>query len=423
VTRLERRAVFVIALLAVVRPGFAQLVGSDMTAMTGMRPVDEMAGMDMPGWHASAMGVARLVWNHQGGPSGAATLEWSNWNMLHAQHDLAGGKLTLMWMSSLEPATFEPRGSPELFQTGESFHGQPLVDRQHPHDFFMNLSATWRRPLGEQAGVWIQAAPVGEPALGPVAFMHRASAGDNPSAPIGHHWEDSTHISFHVITVGGGWRWLAVDGSVFRGEEPDENRWDIEGGRIDSASGRIRFLPEGPWSGQVSYGYLKNPEPLEPGSLHRATASVSYGADGGGPFSASLIWGRNLEEHGTSDAWLAEAAWYFGGRDQIYGRAELVEKDADLLLTKTVPPEGTPLRLARVGAYTVGYLRELELGQPRLISAGAGADVTLYSFPRSLEPAYGGTPVSVHVFFRMRWNAGDHGGHGGGHGAPDRMMQ
>jgi len=397
--------------------GLATLVGSDMTAMDGMRPVDPMGSMAMPGWHVSDMGVVRLVFNDQGGPSGDSAVESSNWNMLHAAHDLGGGRLTLMWMSSLEPVTFAAHGSPELFQTGETYHGEPLVDRQHPHDFFMNLSATWRRSLGSasDSAVWIQAAPVGEPALGPVAFMHRASAGDNPTAPIGHHWEDSTHIAFHVVTIGGGWRWLALDASVFRGEEPDEHRWDIEGGRIDSASARLRFLPEGPWSAQISHGFLKHPEPLEPGDTHRTTASVSYGADGGGRFSATLLWGRNVEEHGTSDAWLAEAAWLASDRDQIYGRAELVEKDARLLQTKQVDEHpGIPVELARIGAWTLGYFREAGLGSPWGLSTGGGADLTLYSFPGSLQGAYGSDPVSVHAFVRVRWGAG-----GGGHGGHD----
>jgi hypothetical protein len=398
--------------------GPAALVGSDMTAMDGMRPVDPMGSMEMPGWHVSDMGVVRLVFNDQGGPSGDSAVESSNWNMLHAAHDLFGGRLTLMWMSSLEPATFAAHGSPELFQTGETYHGEPLVDRQHPHDFFMNLSATWRRSLGSasDAAVWIQAAPVGEPALGPVAFMHRASAGDNPTAPIGHHWEDSTHIAFHVVTIGGGWRWLALDASVFRGEEPDEHRWDIEGGRIDSASARLRLFPGGLWSAQVSHGFLKHPEPLEPGDTHRTTASVSYGADGGAHerFAATLLWGRNVERHGTSDAWLAEAAWLVSTRDQIYGRAELVEKDAMLLRTKQSDSSehpGAPAELAWIGAYTLGYLRETGLGSRWGISSGAGADVTVYSFPGSLQGAYGSAPVSVHAFFRLRWNAGHEHGH------------
>src|SRR6266542_6459687 len=129
------------------KPPERNLFQSDMTLMTGMTPRDQMAGMAMPGWHLMVLGVARLSYNHQGGRSGDNALESSNWNMLHLAHDLGRGRLSLMMMNSLEPWTFEKRGSPELFQTGESFRGRPLVDHQHPHDFFMNLSATYRLPF------------------------------------------------------------------------------------------------------------------------------------------------------------------------------------------------------------------------------------------------------------------------------------
>lgn len=391
------------------------LFSSDMTAMTGMRPSDPMATMEMPGWHVSDLGIARLLFNRQGGPSGGGELESSNWNMLHAQHDFAGGRLTLMLMNSLEPATFPARGSRELFQTGEAYRGEPLVDRQHPHDFFMNLSATYRRALGEDAGIWVQIAPVGEPALGPVAFMHRASSGDNPTAPLGHHWEDSTHIAFEVVTLGGGWKWLAVDASAFRGKEPDEHRWDIESGRIDSASARLRFFLGGGWSAQVSHGFLKHPEPLEEGDLHRTTASLSFGADGGGPVAASLIWGSNDERSGRSQAWLAEAAWQIMRSLQVYGRAEQVDKDAALLGTKGFAANASQGDgLARIRAFTAGVVRDFEL-IPSL-ATGVGADATVYAFPRSLRSAYGSSPVSFHGFLRLRWgtpHGGDHAGHAG----------
>src|SRR6185295_16701966 len=197
-----------------------RLFPSDMSEMAGMTAEDPMAGMAMPGWTFMDMGVFRLGYNRQGGPSGDRVVESSNWNMAMAQRDLAGGRLTLMLMNSLEPATLPEGGSPHLFQTGESLHGRPLVDRQHPHDFFMNVSATWRHAVGEHGAWWVQAAPVGEPALGPTAFMHRASAGENPSSPLGHHWEDSTHIATSVVTVGAGWRGLTVEASTFHGQEP-----------------------------------------------------------------------------------------------------------------------------------------------------------------------------------------------------------
>jgi hypothetical protein len=187
-------------------PARPELFSSDMAAMTGMTPRDPMGSVPEAGWHVMDLGILRAVWNRQGGTSGGTEVDSGNWNMLHAGRSLGNGRISLMMMNSLEPATYPARGSRELFQTGESYRGQPLVDRQHPHDFFMNLSATYRRNLGQDAGAWVQLAPVGEPASGPIAFMHRASAGDNPAAPLGHHWQDSTHIAFHVVTVGGGWK-------------------------------------------------------------------------------------------------------------------------------------------------------------------------------------------------------------------------
>jgi len=244
--------------------------------------------------------------------------------------------------------------------------------------------------------------------------MHRASSGENLTAPLGHHWEDSTHIAFNVITLGGGWKWFAVEGSAFRGEEPDEHRWDIEGGPIDSASVRAKlFLGHG-GSGEVSYGFLKNPEPLQPGNTHRTTAALYYGAEGDRPFAATLLWGRNDEAHGTSDAYLLEAAYQFTARDQVYGRAELVRKDRELLETKEISAVSNGAGdLVRVGAYTVGYLRDFDWLKP--LRTGIGADFTFYSFPSALKSVYGGFPVSVHGFLRLRWGTPHSGGSHSGH--------
>ena len=381
-----------------------RLFQSDMSRMAGMSPQEPMQGMEMPGWTTHVMGVARLSLNHQGGPSGDTLVESSNWNMVMAQHRLGPGLLTFMMMNSLEPATFHKPGSPELFQTGEASHGRPLVDVQHPHDFFMNLSATYRLPLGPEAALWLQAAPVGEPALGPTAFMHRASAGENPTAPIGHHWQDSTHITNDVITLGGGWRFATLEASVFHGREPDEHRWNIDRGALDSVSGRAKLDLGGGFSGQVSYGFLKEVEALEPGSQHRVTASLHYGGAGDRPLAVSVIWGRDIESHGASDAILLEGAWQVTGLDQVFARAEWVEKDALLLATKSLFGE----KRARIDAYTVGYLRDFEL--VKALKTGFGVDLTAYAFPSSLKPAYGSSPVSVHAFLRLRWGNA-HGAH------------
>jgi hypothetical protein len=412
----RRAAGLLIAALAVAPPAPAQTpFESDMSRMAGATP--EPLGERMERWHFMALGLARGGGNHQGGPSGDDAIESSNWNMVMAQRDVGPARVTFMLMSSLEAATLPKGGSPELFQTGETYKGNPLVDRQHPHDFFMNASATVRVGLGGAAAAWAEAALRGEPALGPTAFMHRASAGENPTAPLGHHWQDSTHITNNVLTLGGGWKRIAVEASAFHGREPDERRWDIEGGRIDSYSARARIELPGGWSAQVSHGFLKHPEALVDRDAHRTTVSLHYGARGDRPLAATLLWGHNDEGPGASDASLAEVAWQVSARDQIYTRLESVEKDVDLLASKSRHFEPPSIREATtlVHQWTLGYLRDFT--PARGLKAGVGADVTVYGFASQLELFYGDFPVSARAFLRLRWGQ-PHGagGHAHAHG-------
>ena len=392
------------------------LFQSDMTLMTGMTPRDPMAGMSMPGWHFMTLGIVRLQYNHQGGPSGDDAVESVNWGMLMLQRDLGHGRLTLMTMNSLEPVTFKDAGSPQLFQTGETFGGRPIVDRQHPHDFFMNLSTTWRAPFASRGAYWVQAGLRGEPALGPTAFMHRASAGENPTATLGHHLQDSTHIADDVITAGLGWGRFSAEASVFHGKEPDERRWDLDFGALDSVAGRVKVdLPRG-FSAQVSHGFLHEPEALVPGDTRRTTASLHYGAAGDRPLAATLLWGRNREDHGTFDSVLLEGAYQMTRNDHFYARAERVDKDLRLLETKGVDASAQEdqEQTVAVAALTVGYLRDVRLWEA--VRTGLGADVTLYRVPGELESVYGGSPASFHVFARLRWDHGHGSGmHGMGH--------
>ncbi len=388
-----------------------RLYQSDMALMTGRTTQHEAPAP--PGWTWMDTGVGRLVFNDQGGPSGDRDLESTNWNMVMGHHRLGPGRLTLMLMNSLEPQTVADAGSPQLFQTGETFAGQPLVDHQHAHDFFMNLSATWRVPFGDASAAWVQLAPVGEPALGPTAFMHRASSGENPAAPLGHHWQDSTHITNNVVTLGGGHGPWTLEASAFHGAEPDDHRWDIEGGELDSFAGRVYLRLRGGWSAQVSSGRLEQPEELVPGDVTRTTASVHYGAEGDRPVAASVVWGRNDEEHGVSDSFLLEAAYAVTRSDHVFGRAEYVEKDEQLLATKQLPPEGQPVELAAIRALTLGYLRAIELFDA--VETGVAVDVTVYDYPGALDDAYGDSPASVHLFVRLRWTAGSGGAQHGQH--------
>ncbi|MFL6254073.1 MAG: hypothetical protein ACJ74T_03550, partial [Pyrinomonadaceae bacterium] len=267
--------------------------------------------------------------NHQGGPRGVTQVESLNWFMPMAYHKLGRGTLQLRGMFSLEPFTFPPGGSPLLFQTGETYKGQPLIDRQHPHELFMELSAQYTHPLAERATWFTYFGYPGEPALGPVAFMHRASASENPSATLAHHLQDSTHISFGVLTTGFTYRGLKLEGSVFNGREPDENRYDFDAHKWNSRSARLSFTPNKNWALQVSHGFLRSPEAQEPDAdVRRTTASVQYNRPSGrGNWATAFIWGRNhLGEAGevrNLNGYTLESTVNFLDRNYLYTRLEL----------------------------------------------------------------------------------------------------
>lgn len=358
-------------------------------------------------WLLFIHGEAKLGINSQGGPRGVTKFESMNWIMLMAFRRAGQGTLQLRGMFSLEPLTLAPGGTPELFQTGETYKGKPLVDKQHPHDLFMELSATYTLPLGERAKWFTYFGYPGEPALGPVAFMHRGSASENPSAPLGHHLEDSTHISFGVLTSGFTFGKFKVEGSIFNGQEPDENRYNFEGHPWNSHSVRLSFEPTENWSMQWSYGVLKKPEALEPDvNQHRMTASIQYNRPfKHGNWASALIWGRNHFYGGGETAnlngYTAESTVNFQDKNYLYTRLELVDKN-ELLR----PEDRTLLRITdphptfRIGAYTFGAARDVWQTDKLLVAVGG--DVTLYSKPAALDPIYGNHPVSYKFFIRVR---------------------
>jgi hypothetical protein len=317
-------------------------------------------------------------------------------------------------MFSLEPVTFSPGGSPELFQTGETYKGQPLLDKQHPHDLFMTLSASYSVPLGERGSWFAYLGFPGEPALGPTAFMHRASAAENPAAPLAHHLQDSTHISFGVFTTGFTYRWFKVEGSVFNGREPDENRYNFEFNPWSSHSARISFAPTRNWAMQVSYGLLKNPEAVESGDVRRTTASISYNKPlARGNWATTLIWGRNRENHhnqpATLNGYTAESTLQFMSRNYVYTRLELVDKNGLLNSAERLSlgiADSHPL--FRIGAYTFGAARDV--WETDKFSVALGGDVTFYSKPAMLDSVYGNNPTSYHFFVRFRLGRMSKGG-------------
>jgi hypothetical protein len=351
-------------------------------------------------WDFMQDGVLFALVNHQGGPRGGDQFVVPNWWMGTASRNVGGSRLTLNAMLSLDPATVGKKGYREIFQVGEAVDGQPLIDRQHPHDLFMQLAAVWRMPLTASIGLTIAGGPAGEPALGPIAFMHRASAAEMPFAPLGHHTFDSTHIAFGVVTAAvdhGPW---TIEGSVFNGREPDEDRWDIDFGKLDSVSGRIWYKPSEEWELQASTGHLVEPEELEPGNVQRSTGSASWLRKNGTDFSAATVgYGINAA-HGTTRQSVFGEATRRRGATAIFGRAELTQVETGLLL-EAGDAAG---RRDTVGAFTIGAVRDLV--RWRGFEGGAGAMVTWYAVPDALQATHGRRPVSAQIFFRLRPPAG-----------------
>jgi len=348
------------------------------------------------GWDLMAHGVIFTDYNQQGGPRGEGKAESVNWEMLMEQHKLGRGAILFRQMFSAESLTSPHPGFPELFQTGETYHGEPLVDHQHPHNVFAELSALYLLPISAKVSWELYGGPSAEPALGPVTYIHRTSAAELPMAPLSHHLQDSTHTSFGVVTTGLVIERFKLEGSAFNGHEPDEERWSIQPAALDSWSMRASVAPARDWTAQYSIGHLDHPEALEPWNQLRQTASVEYNRPLAlGNWATSLIWGR-VHEIGPEtnlNGYLLESTVNFLRRDYAFTRLELVDKDE-------LFPQAATHPAYRIGAYTFGGVRDLV--QNRAWQLGLGADITVYSKPAVLDAAYGNYPVSFQIFFRVR---------------------
>ena len=348
------------------------------------------------GWELMAHGAIFIDYNQQGGPRGEGKAESVNWGMLMEQHRLGAGTILFRQMFSGESLTSPHPGFPELFQTGETYHGEPLVDHQHPHNLFAELAAMYTLPLSEKISWELYGGPSAEPALGPVTYLHRASAAELPMAPLGHHLQDSTHTSFGVVTTGVVIDRVRVEASAFNGHEPNEQRWSIQLAPLDSWSTRASIAPGRNWAGEYSIGKLIHPEALEPGDQWRQTASVEYNRPlARGNWASTLVWGRvhKLASGTNLNSYLLESTLGFRDRNYLFSRLELVDKDE-------LFPEAATHPAYRIGAYTFGSARDLV--HNRAWQLGLGADLTFYSKPAVLNAVYGANPVSFQIFLRMR---------------------
>ena len=354
-------------------------------------------------WLLMLHGFGFVQYNTQGGPRGDDQFGSLNWAMFMASRDLLGGRFQARTMLSLDAATVTNRGYPLLLQSGETDRGQPLVDRQHPHDFWMELAVMYEHALSHSIGVTVYAAPSGEPALGPVAFMHRPSAMDNLAAPLSHHWQDATHISFGVLTAGLFGRHWKLEGSAFNGREPNEERWGFDRLRLDSYSGRFTMHMDSSWVFSAGYGFLKSAEALKPSeSMHRVTASALYGRKLGmdGQIATSVIWGANRRSGRTTHSVLVESEAVLDRRNTILGRLELVQKTAEDLVLPIGSLGFTPDSTFTVAAASVGYIREVV--RTSQATVGIGFQTTLDLVPTELQPFYGSrTPAGAMFFVRI----------------------
>lgn len=348
------------------------------------------------GWMLMAHGMIFATYNQQGGPRGAGKAESVNMGMLMEQHKLGRGTILFREMLSAESLTSPHPGFPELFQTGETYHGQQLVDHQHPHNVFAELAVLYSLPLTKRTSWELYGGPSAEPALGPVTYIHRASAAELPLAPLSHHLQDSTHTSFGVVTTGFVIDRVKIEASSFNGREPNEQRYSLQFATLDSWSGRVSVAPLRNWTAQYSIGRLEHPEALEPGSQWRQTASAEYNRPiVEGNWVTSFVWGRvHKIATGTNlNSYLLESTLNFERRNYAFTRLELVDKDE-------LFPQAATHPAYRIGAYTFGEVRDLV--QTRKWQLGLGADVTFYSKPAVLDAAYGTHPVSFQIFLRVR---------------------
>src|SRR5256886_15082795 len=255
-------------------------------------------------------------------------------------------------MVSAEPWTVTARGYPELLQVAEPYQGATVTDRQHPHDLVSELAVVYERPVGA-AGLSLYLAPVGEPALGPVAYMHRPSAAYDPVAPLGHHAQDFTHISDGVATLGVFTRRVKLEGSVFNGAPPDEVRTDLDPVRLDAYGGRLSFNPSAGSSLTAWFGHIP-----ATGGAHAHDALERFGASflhtrplaGGGEWSSALVYGADLPagagdppESGVLETSVEPA------RNALVGRAEDVRRAAARLALVGPLPPGVGLGAGMVG--------------------------------------------------------------------------
>lgn len=349
------------------------------------------------------------VYNRQGVTDATkrGDTQWGlvDWEMAIATHRTRTTQWQLRAMTSLEPFTLGGAGYPLLLQTGGTFRHGVLHDRQHPHNAIMEVAGSYERTVRDRVAATLYVAAVGEPALGPVAAMHRPSAMRDPLSPLGHHWQDASHQSFGVVTAGlntASWR---LEGSLFNPREPDEHHLivDYRGAKLDSYAGRVSWAPSPHVVASTWYGFLNAHNRLDPTTrMHRYGTSISTDSRGiaGGRWSSTLVWAMNLHHHGGAShelihggpgasphhhasSLLAESTLELGLRTSLFARAERVRKNGEELGFLG----GDLTALYDVRSFVIGLTRDVITVRGATASLGGRASATFV--PRSLLATYG----------------------------------
>ena len=303
-------------------------------------------------------------------------------------------------MFSLDPITVGGEGYPLLFQTGETYNNQPLVDRQHPHDFISELSVSYAHELSSKSDVFLYLGYPGEPAIGPAAYVHRPSGFFNPDAPLTHHWVDATHITFGVATLGFRYNNFKIEASSFTGKEPGENRYNFDKPKFDSWSGRLSYNPTEKWAMQVSQAFIKEPESLHPGeNVNRTTASATFSGRGFGETftNVTALWGMNKTAHHDAEHGALLEASHAVKKTTVYGRYEWVQKSVEELNLDEI--DFGHDAVFPVHALTVGASYDiLNMGKMKV---ALGSQVSIFNPDDRLSDLYGDTPLSGQIYLRI----------------------
>ncbi|MFN4315322.1 MAG: hypothetical protein ACK4E0_13560 [Chitinophagaceae bacterium] len=357
-------------------------------------------------WNLMVHGSIFLRYNHQDitnsgirGESLTDRFDAPNWVMLMANRKVnRRGLFSLSLMLSADELVMGGNGYPLLFQSGETFNGKLLIDRQHPHDFISGLSAAYTHMVNKDIDLTLYLGYPGEPAIGPPAFMHRISSMNNPDAPLGHHWQDATHITFGVTTLGFRYKILKFELSNFTGREPDEDRYNFDKPRFNSWSYRFSVNPTDNFSAQFSQAFIKSPESLEPEeNITRTTASVLHSIILGEKthLTSAVIWGMNQKwEHHPEHSALLESNLQMN-RTALYGRYEFIQKSGHELNTGINDSD----KLFPVNALTLGtsynFLHAFNT------NFRIGVQGSAFFTPSELRGLYGRLPLSAEIYIHV----------------------